>query len=178
MRIAHARLIYAAALLAVTVAAQAQAPFSVRVKLDVGGDVNPTTNMVTSRISTRLRSVSGVVVSPDNPDRILSVMALATSSRGDTTGYVMSVAVLRPPDWKLFELLLKGFGSNPTRDVTDDMAVIRTVFADLVQVGARSVRVGPDLEELCGDLVADFDVSELEPLRLAHQQALDRAKQK
>ena len=153
----------------VTVNADAQSAtfnFTARVKLEVSAD-GATAAIVQSYLSRELRKLDGVLVTDEDPDYQLTVIAMETHSQGGyITGYALSSLGLSLWRGSTVEFLLRN--GNFTKDQENTLRM----FARNGIVVHHLLQTGPTegLETLCSRLVASFDTNALESSRKMLQQ--------
>lgn len=136
--------------------------FSARVKVSVGGD-EEIRNSVTSYIKRELRSLGDVEIVDENEQWLLSILAMYAKVKpsGKKTGLILSVVVLQKKEPEFFEFLIGGDDDLKKKRTAQHLASYYCHF------DGHSVATWPldSMKEGCADIVTDFDVKSLEPMR-------------
>lgn len=140
-------------------------PFSARVSVVVSAD-NNIKPKVESYIDRELRSLGDVVVTDDNPDWILNIVALESKTKGGyESGVVLSVVALKSFDK---EAVMSTVSARNKGWVSD-------AISNLHEFSSHSLRIGApeELRSICSGIVADFDTKFLQPQRKYWQTVID-----
>jgi len=140
--------------------AQVTPEFRVRAMISATDDIR---NEVASCINRELRSLGDVTLVDENPTNELQLVAMSVHNRGGTTtGVVFAAAVLQPMR-AYVEVFRQSFAPSEEQNAMLDYLAWSVTVEDLW------LRTGSDdqIRELCEELVADYDVEHLEPIRAA-----------
>lgn len=145
-----------------------QIKYSTTIKLVISAD-DEIQNQVYSYISRELRSLGDVTVVEDDPQWIIQIVAIQRKSKsGHKLGYAFSEIILSP----FRPIYLKNLFCE------NDYKSLQAFTKDLVEVEGHRIRIYPEgqLQDICQELVADFDVEHLKPEREFLEEVL-RAKE-
>lgn len=142
--------------------------FSARVELSVSSS-EQITGEGTSYLSRELRSLPDVTIVEQDPDWLMSVVALEVKTKGGyTAGVAISIVILKP--YKTAPLKVVVGPLTPDKEKLVDMAT-----TDLYSYQGQWLRTGAssELKELCQGIIADFDSKHLDKDRKFHQEMID-----
>jgi len=155
--------------------AQEIQPYSGRVSVSISANDN-IKGQIESYISRELRSLGDVIVTDDNPDWVLHIVALEpTSKGGNKVGIILSVVITRPFKSNGLNVLL-----IVLREVKkNEREILSSMTADLNSIASHEIRVGSpeDLRNMCNSIVADFDTDQIKPFRESWLEMQDIVKQ-
>ena len=137
--------------------------YSARVKLQITAP-EEIRNQIDSYISRELRSLGDVQIITDEPDFVISVLAIVVDNRaGYKAGFALTDVILRPCQnkakfWKML------FGQSLSEK---QYATLEGMTADLYRFEDQHIRVSAltDLQGVCQEMVADFDTKHLKSER-------------
>ena len=101
-----------------------------------------------------MRSLNDVVVVDDNPDWLLSILAMEITTKGGyKSGLVLSVVILKPLDISPLKMILWNISDSQSKVLDLYTSIYYYRFDD------HWVRVGSleDLKSICQGIIADFD---------------------
>ena len=146
--------------------------FSKKVKCDVKSDIG---NEILSYLNRELRSLDGVIVVDNNPEALLSILAMRTRTRGGVeTGVVFSVvihSILSNDSFKFWLSNAFHLGDERVKDVQFAKDGLYTFQFHSVYLGAND-----DVRSICQKIVADFDINYLDQDRKNYQALFDQIK--
>jgi len=149
-------------------------PDTARVKLEVSAK-EEIKGEITSYFTRELRAIKDVTIVDDNPDWLISVVALENKvNDGVSTGFTLSAVILRPIKKNIFEWDMET-AARKGKLTPGQRTIIDTFISDGYHFESHLLRVGPtsDLKEMCQEIVADFDGKQLEDGRKMKQKWLD-----
>lgn len=133
-----------------------------RVRLTVAGDEN-LKGEVKSYLSRELRSLNDILITDENLDYELRVIAMNASTTAQRdVGIILSVTILKP--LQAFRKIVGDKNENYDSDFS-------IFLIDWLRIGGNS-----DLRQLCQSIIADFDSDFLEHDRKVNLQKLEKSK--
>jgi hypothetical protein len=146
---------------------------SFRVAVNVSGENEAQTNLITSYLTRELRALHDVEVTDSNPTYKIDIVALTLANRGNVhTGNAISILVsLCPGDYEW--ALSKSLNAEYRKIIATTISKMVTIEDDKLIVGADD-----DLPGQMVRFVADFDTKSLQPARDFAQKMRDIQKSK
>lgn len=139
--------------------------FSARVSVGVSADEN-IKGKIESYIARELRSLGDVIVTNDNPNWAIDIVALEAETRsGYKNGVNLSVVITKP---FVNTFLVNQLDENYKSWVSAATTGLCRIYAEWLRIGSPE-----DLRSICNGIVADFDVHFLQPERKSWQEFAD-----
>lgn len=153
---------------AASFAAEPTSPrYSARVCVEISAD-NDLKTLVTSYVNRELRSLGDVTITDERTDWTIAIVAIKPKTvHGVTAGVALSTVMKQAYDPAVVQLLLAGHKNKDF--ITEQLKFLYWDPHHVLNVGAEE-----DLQDICKELVAKFDMDCLEPARKIHREVTDQ----